>query len=79
MLRSPERVPELRRRAGDWLAGERLIDDECAPERCSARSTPAARLVSANLLSIAGEETRDEFGWIDEFPRTIFGKTHRFA
>ena len=70
MLRSPERVPELRRRAVDWLAGERLVDDACHQALAAREYGQAARLVSANWLSLAGPEAPGTIlGWIDEFPK----------
>ena len=70
MLRSPERVPELRRRAFDWLAGERLVDDACHQALAAREYGQAARLVSANWLSLAGPEAPGTIlGWIDEFPK----------
>ncbi|HEY6605099.1 MAG TPA: AAA family ATPase, partial [Gaiellaceae bacterium] len=70
MLRSPERVPELRRRAFDWLADERLVDDACHQALAAREYGQAARLVSANWLSLAGPEAPGTIlGWIDEFPK----------
>ena len=70
MLRSPERVPELRRCAVDWLAGERLVDDACHQALAARDYGQAARLVSANWLSLAGPESPESLlGWIDEFPK----------
>ena len=72
MLRSPERVPELRRRAFDWLAGERLVDDACHQALAAQEYGQAARLVSANWLSLAGPEAPGTIlGWIDEFPKDV--------
>ena len=80
MLRSPERVPELRRRALDWLAGERLVDDACHQALAAREYGQAARVVSANWLSLAGPEAPGTIlGWIDEFPRTLFEQTPRSA
>jgi LuxR family maltose regulon positive regulatory protein len=70
MLRSPERVPELRRRAFDWLAGERLVDDACHQALAAREYGQAAGLVSANWLSLAGPEAPGTIlTWIDEFPK----------
>ena len=70
MLRSPERVPELRRRAVDWLAGERLVNDACHQALAAREYGQAAKLVSANWLSLAGREGPGTIlGWIDEFPK----------
>ena len=70
MLRSPERVPELRRRAFDWLAGEGLVDDACHQALAAREYGQAARLVSANWLSLAGPEAPATIlGWIDDFPK----------
>ena len=70
MLRSPERVPELRRRACDWLAGEGLVDEACHQALAAREYGLAARIVSANWLSLAGPEAPGTIlGWIDEFPK----------
>ncbi len=72
MLRSPERVPELRRRACDWLAGKHLVDDACHQALAAREYGRAAGLVSANWLSLAGEEGPGAIlGWIDEFPKDV--------
>ncbi len=71
-LRSPERVPELRRRAFDWLAGERLVDEACHQALAVCEYGGAATLVSANWMSLAGSEPPETIlGWIDEFPRDV--------
>ena len=72
MLRSAEHVPELRRRAFDWLVGARLVDDACHQALAAQKYDQAARLVSANWLSLAGREAPGTIlGWIDEFPKDV--------
>ena len=70
ILGAPERVPELRHRACDWLAGEGLVEEACHQALAAREYGQAARLVSANWLPLAGrEEPETVLGWIDEFPK----------
>ena len=71
-LRSPERVPELRRRAFDWLAGECLADEACHQALAAHDYGNAARFLSENWLSLVESESPARIlGWIDEFPKDI--------
>ncbi len=71
-LRSPERVPELRRRAFDWLAGEHLVDEACHQALAAREYNDAARLISASWLSLAASQAPGTIlDWIDEFPTEV--------
>ncbi len=71
-LRSPERVPELRRRASEWLAGEGLLDDAVHQALAAHEYGDAARIVSTNWLTLADPRTQATLlEWIDEFPKDV--------
>ena len=71
-LRSPERVPELRRRAYDWLAGEGHLDDAYHQALAAREYGAAARLISSNWLRLAGPRSQGTlFDWIEEIPNDV--------
>ena len=71
MLRSPERVPELRRRAFDWLAGS--ASSTTPATKLWRRRSTTRRPARLRELAVAGGGggARTILGWIDEFPKDV--------